>query len=54
MADLSTAEEMYAVGAYPQAARFARKARQGLSQGSRDWERANDILAVASSNQQSR
>jgi predicted Zn-dependent protease len=47
MADLSTAEQMYAVGAYAQAARFARKAQHGLAQGSRDWERANDIMAVA-------
>jgi predicted Zn-dependent protease len=48
MADLSTAEQMYAVGAYPQAARFARKAQHGLVQGTRDWERANDINAIAS------
>jgi predicted Zn-dependent protease len=47
MADLSTAEQMYAMGIYPEAARFARKAQRGLSQGSRDWERANDIMAVA-------
>jgi predicted Zn-dependent protease len=48
MADLSTAEQMYAVGAYAEAARFARKAQHGLAQGSRDWERANDIMSVAS------
>jgi predicted Zn-dependent protease len=48
MADLSTAEQMYSVGAYAEAARFAKKAQHGLSQGSRDWERANDIMAVAS------
>ncbi|MBV9332193.1 MAG: M48 family metalloprotease [Alphaproteobacteria bacterium] len=48
MADLSTAEQMYAMGAYPQAARFARKAQGALPQGSRDWERAGDIMAVAS------
>jgi predicted Zn-dependent protease len=48
LADLSTAEQMYAAGAFPQAALFARKARQELPQGTRDWERANDIVAVAS------
>lgn len=47
MADLSTAEQYYALGAYPQAAQFARRAQHGLEQGSRDWERANDIMAVA-------
>jgi predicted Zn-dependent protease len=47
MADLSTAEQMYAAGVYPEAARFARKAQHGLVQGSSDWERANDITAVA-------
>ncbi len=48
MADLSTAEQYYAVGAYPQAAKFATRAQRGLEQGSPDWERANDIMAVAS------
>ncbi len=48
MADLSTAEQMYAVGAYDKAAQFARRAQRGLAQGSRDWERAGDIMAVAS------
>ncbi len=47
MADLSTAEQYYSVGAFPQAAMFARKAQHGLVQGSADWERANDIVAVA-------
>jgi predicted Zn-dependent protease len=47
MADLSTAEQYYAVGAMPQAAMFARKAQHGLVQGSSDWQRANDIVAVA-------
>jgi predicted Zn-dependent protease len=50
MADLSTAEQMYAEGAFPQAAMFARKAQHGLAQGSRDWVRANDIMSVASIN----
>ena len=51
MADLSTAEQMYAAGVYPEAARFARKAQHGLAQGTSDWERANDIMAVATMSQ---
>jgi predicted Zn-dependent protease len=47
MADLSTAEQMYAAGVYPEAARFAHRAQRGLAEGSRDWQRANDIMAVA-------
>jgi predicted Zn-dependent protease len=47
MADLSTAEQYYAVGAFPQAAKFASRAQRGLQQGSPDWVRANDIMAVA-------
>jgi len=47
MADLATAERYYNVGAMPQAAQFATRARHGLAQGSPDWQRANDIVAVA-------
>ena len=47
MADLATAERFYAVGAFGQAAMFANKARHGLDQGSPDWQRANDIVAVS-------
>jgi predicted Zn-dependent protease len=47
MADLSTAERFYSVGAMMQAAQFATKARHGLTQGSPDWQRANDIVAIA-------
>ncbi|HJW40199.1 MAG TPA: M48 family metalloprotease [Rhizomicrobium sp.] len=47
MADLATAERYYAVGAMAQAAMFANKARHGLNQGSPDWQRANDIVAIA-------
>jgi predicted Zn-dependent protease len=47
MADLATAERYYSVGAMAQAAMFATKARHGLDQGSPDWQRANDIVAVA-------
>jgi len=47
MADLATAERFYSVGAMPQAAQFAVRARHGLTQGSSDWQRANDIVTVA-------
>jgi predicted Zn-dependent protease len=47
MANLATAERYYAFGALSRAAVFAGRARQKLAQGSPDWERANDILAVA-------
>ena len=47
MANLATAERYYVFGAMPQAAVFAGRARQKLAQGSPDWERANDIIAVA-------
>jgi len=47
MADLATAERFYNVGAMMQAAQFAVRARHGLTQGSPDWQRANDIVAVA-------
>jgi predicted Zn-dependent protease len=47
MADLATAERYYNVGAMLQAAQFATRARHGLAQGSPDWQRANDIVAVA-------
>jgi predicted Zn-dependent protease len=47
MADLSTAERYYTIGAMAQAAMFASKARHGLQQGSPDWQRANDIVAIA-------
>jgi predicted Zn-dependent protease len=47
MADLATAERYYSVGAMAQALQFASKARHGLEQGSPDWQRANDIVAIA-------
>jgi len=47
MADLSTAERYYTVGAMPMAAKFATRAAQKLQKGSSDWQRANDILALA-------
>jgi predicted Zn-dependent protease len=47
MANLATAERFYTVGALPQSAMFAVRARQKLTKGSADWERANDIIAIA-------
>lgn len=47
MADLATAERYYSVGAMAPAAQFAVRARHGLEQGSPDWQRANDIVAIA-------
>ncbi len=47
MADLSTAEQFYHAGVAKKAAYFAKRAARKLTQGSPDWERANDIVAVA-------
>lgn len=47
MANLATAERYYVFGAMQPAAVFAGRARQKLAKGSPDWERANDIIAVA-------
>jgi len=47
MANLSTAERYYNAGAMPAAARFATLAQRKLQQGSPDWQRASDIMAVA-------
>lgn len=46
-ADLATAERYYSVGNYRPAMQFAFRAQKGLSQGTVEWQRANDILAVA-------
>ncbi|HEY5346748.1 MAG TPA: hypothetical protein VIJ72_01040, partial [Rhizomicrobium sp.] len=47
MADLSTAELYYNIGDYGKAIAFAGRAQHGLTQGSADWERANDIVSAA-------
>jgi predicted Zn-dependent protease len=47
MANLSTAERYYNAGAMASAARFAAVAQKKLPQGSPDWQRATDIMAVA-------
>jgi predicted Zn-dependent protease len=49
MADLATAERYYTVGDLRKAGVFAIRSRQKLAKGTPDWERANDILAIASS-----
>ena len=51
MANLSTAESLYAAGAMKQAALFASRARRDLTQGSADWERANDIMGALGARQ---
>ncbi len=47
MAALATAERYFALQGYGQAATFAQRALAKLKEGSNDWQRANDILAVA-------
>lgn len=47
MANLSTAERYYNAGAMGAAAHFAMLAQRKLPQGSPDWQRASDIMAVA-------
>ncbi len=54
MANLSTAELYYSAGAMPQAAQFAARARRDLTQGTADWERANDIMSAAQAQAQQR
>jgi len=51
MANLSTAEAYYNAGSLRQAGIFAIRARRGLEQGGPDWQRANDIVGVASTPQ---
>ncbi len=52
MANLSTAEAYYSAGSIRQAGIFALRARRGLDQGTPDWQRANDIVSIASMPQQ--
>jgi predicted Zn-dependent protease len=47
LANLSTAERYYNSGEMPAAAHFAMLALKKLPQGSPDWQRAGDIMAVA-------
>ena len=54
MANLSTAERYYNAGAMPAAAHFAILAQKKLPQGSPDWQRASDIMAVSGPDSQKR
>jgi predicted Zn-dependent protease len=47
LAALATAERYYQLGAYPQAMSFAQRATARLKEGTNDWQRANDILAIS-------
>lgn len=46
-AELATAERYFIVEAMPEAIQFAGRAQRQLQQGSTDWQRATDILAIA-------
>ena len=47
MASLATAERDFAVQDMGGAMQFAKRAQKSLKTGTQDWQRANDILAVA-------
>jgi predicted Zn-dependent protease len=47
MADLATAERFYWGGGMKRAAMFATRAQRALPKGSAEWQRANDIVAIA-------
>jgi predicted Zn-dependent protease len=47
MADLATAESNYNGGDMRQAFVFASRARRSLTQGTTDWQRANDIIGAS-------
>lgn len=47
LAALATAERYYSLGGYPQAVNFAQRAVSKLKEGTNDWQRANDIMAIA-------
>ncbi|MEY4880040.1 MAG: hypothetical protein RJB62_1509 [Pseudomonadota bacterium] len=46
-AQLATAERYFSAGSYPEAMQFAYRAQQRLTGGTREWQRANDIMAIA-------
>ena len=46
-AELATAERFFVQEAYPAAMQFAGRAQRILPQGSTDWQRAADILAIS-------
>jgi predicted Zn-dependent protease len=50
-AELATAERYFALYSFPQAIQFAGRAQRQLPQGSTDWQRASDIIAIAMTQQ---
>ena len=46
-AELATAERYFAIYAFPAAMQFAGRAQRQLAQGSTDWQRAADIIAIS-------
>ena len=50
-AELATAERYFILGVYPPAIQFAGRAQRYLPQGSTDWQRAVDIIAISQTQQ---
>jgi predicted Zn-dependent protease len=46
-AQLASAEHHFSLGSLPQAMLFAARAQRDLERGTRDWQRANDIMAIS-------
>ncbi|MBU6155695.1 MAG: M48 family metalloprotease [Alphaproteobacteria bacterium] len=51
LAALATAERFFSIRRYPQAVSFAQRALPSLKENGRDWQRANDIISIAQSEQ---
>jgi len=47
LADLAMAESRYNIGAKPDAAKFAMRARNGLKKGTPEWRQATDIIVAS-------
>lgn len=54
LAALATAERYFSLRRYDQAISFAQRAIPNLKENGRDWQRANDIVAIATSEQAKR
>jgi predicted Zn-dependent protease len=54
LAALATAERYFSLRRYDQAISFAQRAMPNLKENGRDWQRANDIVAIATSEQAKR
>jgi predicted Zn-dependent protease len=50
-AELATAEQAFVLGIFPRAIQFAGRAQRYLPQGSTDWQRAVDIIAISQTQQ---